>query len=108
MSCPLQDAHALGEIILSSSANSSVFVDNNVPPKLQDYMFVFMLHNSRRARGGFPLMAESAESMKTWMTVLNEAINMTIEGSDPSIVSSDYEDDNELYASVDEVLPSLK
>ena len=108
MSRSLQDAHALGEIILSSSAHSSVFVDNNVPPKLQDYMFVFMLHNPRRARGGFPLMAESAESMKTWMSFLKEAISLTIECSDPSIVSSGYEDDNDLYASIDEVIPTPK
>ena len=83
---------------------NTVYVDNNVPEKLQDSLFVFMLHKPGRSRGGFPLMAETAESMRKWMSVLQEAISSAVETCDPSIVSSEYEDDD-LYASIDEVLP---
>lgn len=98
-----QDAIALGEILLSSSSQHAVFVDDNLPGKLQDTLFTFMLHKPGRARGGFPLMAESAESMKKWMTVIQEAISSAVEICDPSVISTEYDDD--IYASIDSVLP---
>ncbi len=102
--CTVQDAIALGEIFLSSSSQNPVFVDANLPDKLQDTLFSFMLHKPGRSRGGFPLMAESADLMKKWVRVLQEAINSAVEICDPSVISSEYEDDD-LYASIDTVLP---
>ncbi len=101
-----QDAIALGEILLSSSSQHSVFVDTNLPGKLQDTLFTFMLHKPGRSGGGFPLMAESADSMKKWLSVLQEAISSAVEICDPSVISTEYDDD--IYATIDSVAPPVQ
>lgn len=83
-------------------------MDKIVPKKLEAHLYVFMVHNSQRAGGGFPLMAESAESMKMWISVLNEAINTTVDVCDSSIATCEYEDESEIYSTIDEILPTLK
>lgn len=94
----MQDSHPLGEIILGSSADG-FYVDEDVPSKLQDHMFIFMLHVPNRAGGGYPLYADSAQSKKEWMEALRGAIIEGYGSPDQSIAPMTYEDD-ELYASI--------
>ena len=50
-------------------------MDENVPTHLKQYGNTLMLHTSSRARGGFPLLAQTAEQKTEWMV----AIRLTID-----------------------------
>ena len=54
-----------------------------------------MLHTPNRAGGGFPLLAESEQSKKEWMTQLNQVIAETMGTPDESVATSMYEDDDD-------------
>ncbi len=62
-----------------------------------------MLHTPHRGGGGFPLQADSEESKQGWMTCLSRAISETIGSPDESVATSTYEEDEDLYATIDEL-----
>lgn len=103
----LQDPHACGEIILGSSSDG-YYVDEDVPPNLPAGMHVFMLHVPNRSRGGFPLLADSEESKRQWMDLLSKMIGESTGSPDQSVAPSTYEDDDELYASIGEVMQGMQ
>ena len=63
-------------------------------------MFGFMLHTPGRVNGGFPLYAENEDSKKAWMEALQRVIERTVEPADQSVAIVTYEEDEELYASI--------
>ena len=94
-----QDAFALGEVILGSNSGG-FYVDEVLPPKFKDTAFGFMLHTPGRENGGFPLLAETEESKKAWMEALQRVIAMVIEPSDESVAIDTYEEDEDIYATI--------
>ena len=80
---PLKDAVPLGEIILGANG---FHVDENLPEKLEHHANIFMLHVPNRQGGGFPLMAESADSRKSWMKAIRGIIEEC--GGSPDLCSS--------------------
>lgn len=102
-----QDAHTCGEIILGSS-NDGYRVSEDFPTKLPG-MHGFMLHDPTRANGGYPLMAGSEDAKQKWMKNLRYAIaEMTGGTPDQSVAPSTYEDDEDLYATIEEVQTQMK
>ena len=97
--CSLQDSHACGEIVLGS-ADDGYYVSTDVPPKLS-HLFAFMLHVPKRGGGGFPLLADSEDSKMRWMEVLSDVIANTSGTPDQSVAPVSYDEDNELYASIE-------
>ncbi len=95
----MQDPHAHGEIILGSSLDG-YYVDENVPAKLVDRMHIFMLHVPGRGGGGFPLLADSPEEKEEWTKALTKVINESTGSPDQSVAPSTYEEDEDLYATV--------
>lgn len=73
-----------------------------MPAKLSFGMYSFMLHVPNRANGGYPLLAESEESKQQWIKSLNHAIAETTGTPDQSVAPSTYEDDDELYATIED------
>ena len=59
-----------------------------------------MLHTPGRGNGGFPLYAESEESKRVWMDALRRIIDATAESADESVAPSTYEEDEDIYASI--------
>lgn len=66
-------------------------------------MYSFMLHAPNRANGGYPLMADSEESKQQWMAILNYAIAEATGPPDQSVAPSTYEDDDDLYATIEDL-----
>ena len=66
-------------------------------------MYCFTLHVPNRANGGYPLMADSEESKQRWMKCLNFAIAETTGTPDQSVAPSTYEDDEDLYATIEDI-----
>ena len=96
----LQDPHAHGEIVLGSAADG-YHVDDNVPARLADRMYIFMLHVPSRGGGGFPLLAESRESKKEWIKSLTKVIEESTGSPDQSVAPSTYEEDEDIYSTID-------
>lgn len=63
-------------------------------------MYIFMLHVPNRGGGGFPLLADTEESKQQWMMCLTRAIDETTGTPDQSVAPASYEDDEELYATI--------
>lgn len=97
--CILQDAFALGEVILGSRSEG-FYVDELLPPKFKDTMFGFMLHTPGRVNGGFPIYAENEDSKKAWMKALRRVIDGAVEAADQSVAVTTYEEDEEIYATI--------
>ena len=76
-----QDAYPLGEVTIGSSDDGFEITDK-VPEHLADQPGVFMLKVPYRSKGGFPLLAETEDEKKEWMSVLKSVI----EGP-PSVIS---------------------
>ena len=96
----LKDPHANGEIVLGSSVDG-FSVDESVPVRLADRMHIFMLHVPNRGGGGFPLLSDSLESKEKWVKSLSKVIAESTGSPDQSVAPSTYEEDEELYASID-------
>lgn len=79
-------------------------VSEDVPTRIDSGMFCFTLHVPNRAGGGYPLLADSEESKQNWMKSLSQVISETTGTPDESVAPSTYEDDDDLYATIDEVL----
>ena len=75
-------------------------MDEVLPPKFKDTMFGFMLHTPGRGNGGFPLYAENEEAKKAWMEALRRVIEDLIEPADESVAPSTYEEDEDIYATI--------
>ena len=75
-------------------------MDEILPPKFKDTMFAFMLHIPGRGNGGFPLYAENEESKKAWMEALQRVIEASVEPADESVATSTYEEDEDIYATI--------
>ena len=65
-------------------------------------MHSFMLHTPNRAGGGFPLLADSETSKQEWIVQLNQVIAEAMGTPDESVATSTYEDDEDLYATIEE------
>lgn len=96
------DPLTTGEIILGSG-NDGYSVSEDVPAKLTSGMYSFMLHDPNRANGGYPLMAESEDSKQQWMACLKYAIAETTGTPDQSVAPATYEDDDDIYATIEEL-----
>ena len=95
----LQDAFALGEVILGSRSEG-FYVDELLPQKFKDTMFAFMLHTPGRVNGGFHIYAENEDSKKAWMEALQGVIDGAVEPADQSVAVVTYEEDEEIYATI--------
>lgn len=62
---------------------------------------MFMLHVPNRAGGGYPLLAESEDVKRQWITNLRHVISETTGSPDQSVAPATYEDDDEIYATID-------
>lgn len=78
-------------------------MDEILPAKVKDTVFGFMLHTPGRTNGGFPLYAENEESKKAWMKALQKVIEETVEPADESVAASTYEEDEDLYATINDI-----
>ena len=82
------------------SCSEGFYADEVLPAKFKDTMFSFMLHTPGRGNGGFPLYAENEESKKAWMEALQRVIESSVEPADQSVATSTYEEDEDIYATI--------
>jgi hypothetical protein len=86
--------------VILLSRSEGFYVDEVLPSKFKDTVFSFMLHTPRRGNGGFPLYAENEESKKGWMEALRRVIDSSVEPADQSVATSTYEEDEDIYATI--------
>lgn len=70
----LQDAFPLGEIVIDTSSEG-FFVDENAPDELGGGENAFVLNTPTRT---FPLLAETAEDKREWISILRDVIEKSI------------------------------
>ncbi len=96
-----QDAYPLGEISLGA-AKDGFEVTESLPDHLGEYPHMFMLKVPYRSKGGFPLLAESEQQKKDWMSALKTVID-NLEVGVIAAVAEDvvncYEDEKEFSLS---------
>lgn len=91
-----QDAYPLGEILIGPSSEGFL-VSESVPHHLSEYNYIFVLQAPHRC---FPLMTESEQDRKHWMTLLQNVIEGSMDklddASDDAYVTYEDERDHSL------------
>ncbi|XP_011403042.1 PREDICTED: arf-GAP with dual PH domain-containing protein 1-like [Amphimedon queenslandica] len=93
-----KDAYPLGEILIGPSSEGFL-VSESVPHHLSEYNYIFVLQAPHRC---FPLMTESEQDKKHWMTLLQNVIEGSMDKLDdaPDDAYVTYEDERDHSLSI--------